>query len=358
MRPNPGLRARLDRHPAAGAEVVVLDQSRAWNSFVAGHRAGTPYHRYEWLELMRRSFGYRPVPLAAISDRRVVGVLPLVLVESWWAGRSLISVPFADAGGALARHPEIEQALWDRAVEVAVDEGARYLEVRRDSLATDAAGRPEQPVAWVGNLMPTIPAQWKHAGVRLRNRIRAAQLSGLAVASGGIAHLNAFYEVFARAGRNVGRPAPGRAFFRDLLDTFPDSARIFLVAEQDATIAGAVAMAYQGTLEVRWTAWRSDCVARGCVHRLYWELMQHGVRAGLKRIVFGRGLPGHGRGFVEQWGARAVPQAWEYWTATGRRPPERRLSLGAPWRAAARLWQCIPVCLADRLNPFIIRHLP
>ena len=67
MRPNPGFRARPDRHLAAGAEVVVLDQPRAWNSFVAGHPAGTPYHRYEWLELMRRSL-FTPLPAGTILD--------------------------------------------------------------------------------------------------------------------------------------------------------------------------------------------------------------------------------------------------------------------------------------------------
>src|SRR5262249_59327151 len=57
--------------------------------------------------------------LTARLDRRIVGVLPLVQINSRVFGRSLTSLPFVNYGGIVAESPEARDALLQAAAAVA-----------------------------------------------------------------------------------------------------------------------------------------------------------------------------------------------------------------------------------------------
>jgi hypothetical protein len=108
---------------------------------------------------------------------------------------------------------------------------------------------------------------------------------------------------------------------------------------------------------VPWAASRRDALPRCPNHRLYWELIQHAIKAGFTHFDFGRSTPGSGPyKFKEQWGATEVPQYWEYWTATGTLPDVTPQN--PRYAFAVRLWKQLPLSIANRIGPLIVRNIP
>jgi len=356
------MRSNLQRNPAQRSavvtpQVVLFDHPARWNAYVASHPRGTFYHRFEWLPLVARVFRHRILPLAMVSGERVIGVFPLVHIRSRLFGRVLVSMPFVNYGGVLGDSIEIEEALWHAAIRTAREHGAGSVEARHLNPHGFVEQGKQHKVGMTLSLAPTIEAQWKAFNAKLRNQIRKSELSGLSIRIGGATDVAAFYEVFSRNMRDLGTPVYHPALFTALLEVFPDACRIFTVWDQGTVIAAAIAIAHRDTLEVPWAASRRDALPRCPNHRLYWELIQHAIKAGFTRFDFGRSTPASGPyKFKAQWGAAEVPQFWEYWTATGKLP---NVSPQNPRYAfAVRLWKQLPLKIANSIGPFIVRNIP
>jgi FemAB-related protein (PEP-CTERM system-associated) len=344
--------------PAAGAtEVVLFDHPAVWNAYVASHPRGTLYHRFEWLPLIAGVFGHHVLPLAMVSGGQVVGVFPLVHIRSRLFGRILVSMPFVNYGGLLGDSAEIEETLWKAAIQVARKHGVDSIEARHLSPHVFIEQGKQHKVGMTLALAPTIEAQWKAFQAKLRNQIRKSELSGLSIRVGGATDVGAFYEVFARNMRDLGTPVYHRALFTKLFEAFPEACRVFTVWDQETVVAAAVAIAHRRTLEVPWAASRRDALPRCPNHRLYWELIQYAIKAGFTHFDFGRSTPGSGPyKFKEQWGATEVPQYWEYWTATGTLPDVTPQN--PRYAFAVRLWKQLPLSIANRIGPLIVRNIP
>ncbi len=350
-------RKTVQRSAAETTEVVLFDHPAVWNTYVVSHPRGTLYHRFEWLPLIARVFGHHVLPLAMVSGDQVVGVFPLVHIQSRLFGRVLVSMPFVNYGGLLGDSAEIEEALWKAAIQIAREHGVDSLEARHLSPHAFIEQGKQHKVGMTLTLAPTIEAQWKAFNAKLRNQIRKSELSGLSFRVGGATDVGAFYEVFARNMRDLGTPVYHRALFTKLFEAFPEACRVFTVWDQETVIAGAIAIAHRGTLEVPWAASRRDALPRCPNHRLYWELMQHAIKAGFTHFDFGRSTPGSGPyKFKAQWGATEVPQFWEYWTATGTLPDVTPQN--PRYAFAVRLWKQLPLSMANRIGPLIVRNIP
>ncbi|MEP6886696.1 MAG: FemAB family XrtA/PEP-CTERM system-associated protein [Nitrospirales bacterium] len=350
-------RKTVQRSAATATEVVLFDHPAAWNAYVSSHPRGTFYHRFEWLPLIARVFGHRVLPMAMVLGDQIVGIFPLVHMRSMLFGRVLVSMPFVNYGGLLGDSPEIEEALWNAAIQTAREHGLSSVEARHLTPHRFIDQAKQHKVGMTLNLAPTIEAQWKAFNAKLRNQIRKSELSSLSIRVGGATEVGAFYDVFARNMRDLGTPVYHRALFTKLFETFPEACRVFTVRDHETVVAAAIAIAHRGTLEVPWAASRRDALSLCPNHRLYWELIQHTIKAGFTQFDFGRSTPGSGPyKFKEQWGAGEVPQFWEYWTATGSLP---NVTPHNPrYTLAVRLWKTLPLRVANTVGPWIVRNIP
>jgi len=349
--------AAVPPQPAHRADVRLIADREAWDAYVERHPRAAFYHRFEWLRLIARVFGHETFAVGAMIDGRVTGILPLVLIESALFGRFIVSMPFLNYGGVLGDSEDIERALWDYGVSLARDRRAASVEARHQSPHGFVSETKRHKVTMVLPLAASIEAQWKAFGAKLRNQIRKADGSGLTVTIGGISESREFYDVFARNMRDLGTPVYSRRFFDAVLETFPESARVFTVRRNDTVVAAAISLAHRDTVEVPWAASRRDAWTWCPNHRLYWELVQSGIKSGFRRFDFGRSTPGSGPyKFKEQWGAVEVPLFWEYWTAHGAVP---ELNPNNPrYAGAVRLWKRLPLAVANRVGPLIVRNIP
>lgn len=339
------------------SEIVLFDDPVAWNRYVHEHPQGTFYHRFEWLPLIARVFRHQVFPYAALSDSSIVGVFPLVHLRSRLFGRTMVSMPYVNYGGILADSLETEQRLWNTAVRTAEEVGATSLEARHLAPHGFIPQGKHHKVGMTLSLAPSIEAQWKGFNAKLRNQIRKSELAGLSLRVGGVTEVGAFYDVFSRNMRDLGTPVYSPHLFERVLQSFPDACRVFTVWNERRVVAGAIAVAHRDTLEVPWAASRRDALSLCPNHRLYWELIQHAIKTGFRRFDFGRSSPDSGPyKFKEQWGAKPVPQFWEYWTATGKLP---NVSPQNPrYAMAVQAWKRLPIRVANWLGPSIVRNIP
>ena len=342
----PSIRVSVDPSPAACEEYVVA------------HPEGAPYHRPAWMGIIRRTFGHTTRYLVAESASRVVGVLPLVLFDTRLFGRFGVSIPFFNYGGALADSQQAEHALLTSAIEETKRAGGLYLELRHTRQLFPELAAKRHKVAMMLPLESTSDRQWQTLDRKVRNQVRKAEKNGLEVQEGGLELVRGFYTVFARNMRDLGTPVYGIRLFEEVLSTFPDCSRVFIVRLAGRPIAASVALWHGTTMEVPWASAIRTFNALCGNMLLYWHMIRFAIERGFRIFDFGRSTVGGGTfQFKRQWGAEPRPLVWEYWTADDRQLPDLSPA-NSKFRLAVRAWRYLPVPVATAIGPLIVRNIP
>lgn len=330
-----------------------------WNAFVRSCPGWSPFHLYEWSGVMERVFGHECAYLVSRSDapgRPIAGVLPLVRVRSPWFGHYLVSMPFVNHGGPLGGLDAVH-SLATHAVALARAQRVDLLELRsRHELRLDL--RPShRKITCLLDLEPgDAEAVWRRLASHVRRKVRRAQKEGLTLRFGAD-QVSPFHEVFARHMRDLGTPTLPRRFFQALADQFAGVVWVGCAYAGERPVAGGCGFRWDDELELTWVS------ALQSYHRVYasmllhWAFIEGAAAEGLRTFNFGRCSPGSGtHQFKRQWGTRDVP-LWWYQHSSGRRqatpsPDERGFAWGP------RLWKRLPLPLANRLGPLIVRSIP
>ena len=344
----------------ASSPVVVHDRPspEACERYVAAHPTGSAYHSPAWLDVIGRAFGHETRYLVAESDGAVCGVLPLVFFRSRLFGRFAVSMPFVNYGGVLADGADAAHALVERAIDETRKAGGTHLELRHTHRLFPELSARHHKVAMTLELEASDDRQWERLDRKVRNQVRKAEKSGLQSASGGSELLDAFYAVFAHNMRDLGTPVYGIGLFKEVLATFADRSRVFVVTHSGRPVAAAIVHWHGSVIEVPWASSLREFNPLCANVLLYWRMLQLGVERRLRTFDFGRSTPGEGTfHFKRQWGAQPHELVWEYWAADDRALPD--LSPKNPrFGLAIRTWQRLPLGVATALGPHIVRNIP
>ena len=347
-------------------DIVPADRvDKSWDRFVEQHPRATIGHLRAWGGVIREAYGHEALPLAALLEGELVGLLPLVLVRSRVFGDRLVSMPFLDYGGVLvdpdaARDAgvDVTGALIEAGAEAGRARGARSLGLRQ--FHAIASGDPVSDDR-VTMLLPlsSADAVWKALPSERRNRVRKGDKSGLSVAWGGAELLAGFYEVFAANMRDLGSPVHSGAFFARMLAQLPDTARVLQVRDRSGRPVGAaVCLFFRDTIAVPWVSSRRDAFALCPNFVLYWEVIRFGCAEGYRTLDLGRSFRNAGTfEFKRQWGAvpHALPWIFRDLIAGGPPPVDRDSSR---YRQLVALWKRLPVPVANLLGPWVRRQVP
>lgn len=329
-----------------------------WDAYVEAHPMRSAYHYSGWPRLIARAFRHDAVLLAAQADGRMTGVLPLLLMRSRLFGRFAVSLPFLNEGGLLADGAAEEDALVEAAIEVARNAGADYLELRHRRRRISRLDPRSHKVAMTLTLRSSVEEQWQAIDRKVRNQVRKAEKSSVAVEAGGLERLEAFYGVFARNMRDLGTPVFGVELFAEALKTYPERTRVFVARYRGDVVAGSILHWRGDSLEVIWASALRESNAVCANVLLYWHMLQFAIGQGCARFEFGRCTPNEGPfHFKKQWGAEPSPLVWEYWHAGQVRELDKT-PRNPRYRTAVAIWQRLPVGVTTILGPRIVRSIP
>lgn len=312
-----------------------------------------------WLRVLRDGLAHQPYLLEAWQAGQVRGSLPLTLLRSRLFGRFLVSLPYLNSGGVQATGTEVAGQLIDHAVQLADQLDVRYLELRHEVELAHPGLTEKNASKWHLRLpLPgTADALWGSFSPKVRNQIRKGAGQGFTVAWGGLEELAGFYNVFSHNMRDLGTPVYGPSLFRCILQHFTSDAEICVLRWGRKPVAAAMLVHGRGTTQVPSASSLRRFNATNANMFLYWQLLQRAIQRHQQMFDFGRSSEGSGTyRFKKQWGARPEPSCWQYYVrrgAIGDVRPEN-----AKYQRAIRIWQRLPVRLANLLGPRIVRGIP
>ena len=339
---------------------VSLDAAtpEEWNRYVESNPAASLYHRAEWQALIKETFGHSGYYFSARDNTgHITGVLPLIRLRSRLFGDFMVSMPYFNYGGAVADHPLIEQHLMEAAAQQGARIGVSHIEFRDDTPRRELPARTEK-VNMILHLPDNQDELWQSFTPKLRAQIRRPQREKPQVLMGGVEYLDDFYAVFSRNMRDLGTPVYSRTFFRNILDSFPDTSQLIVVRLADRPVAAAFLIGHRDTLEIPWASTLSDVNRLSINMLLYWEILKYAIKQGYRNFDFGRSSKDSGTyRFKQQWGAQPRPLYWHYWQASGDTLPS--LNPDNPrYALAIKVWQRLPLRVTTALGPLIVKNLP
>ena len=332
-----------------------------WDNFVRVQPGWTHFHLHGWRTVIERVFRHECIYLAArdSATSKIVAVLPLVRVRSLIFGHFLVSMPFVNYGGPLGSDDGI-RALTAEATAIAERTRVGLLELRsRVPLPVDLPVS-HRKLTVVLDMPPEPGALWSSLPAKLRSQVKRPRKEGVEVRFG-TDQLEPFHNVFAHHMRDLGTPAQSKEFFQAIADVFPDDVHFAVAYHQDQPIACGCGFLWNGEFEITWASALRSHKAMSPNMLVYWELMDRMVGAGARLFNFGRCTKDSGTyRFKMQWGGREEPLWWyqQARNANGTGEASTPSPDHGVFALATRVWQRLPVPVASRLGPRVVRFIP
>jgi serine/alanine adding enzyme len=329
----------------------------AWQQYVAQSGKASLYHDLAWRDILVDSFGHRDRYLMAVSGGQTRGVLPLIEMRSRMFGHFLVSLPFVNYGGVVADDGAAEAALAEGAAALAGN-GASHIELRQDREGASGWVLRQHKASLTMRLDVGEKAIWDGISSRLRGKVRKAEKNGVTFAITDASGVDDFYSVYSRNMRDLGTPVYSINFFRNVLRLWPST--ILLARRNGNPVAAAIAVhGKDGTrLELPWICMDYRESSNNVNEFLYWSMIAWACKQPARELDLGRSSVGAGTyKFKMQWNPEVRPLFWYYFTPQGNDLPHLHPD-NPKYALAVRCWQKLPLAIANRLGPGIVRNIP
>ncbi len=337
----------------------IENPGEEWDEAVAALPHFGLGHASSWCHILRDAYGIRSHYLALRNDEgEICGALPLAEFKTLRGRRELISMPFLDSAGVIARDEASEELLVDAAFALAKRVGAVDLEFRQEApLRCRETGESVPRVDLRLALAEDEESQWKAVGAKVRNQTRKAEREGLLLPPDSVDGLGAFYEPFCVNMRDLGSPVHSRAFFAAAAQHFGERLRFVIAWDGSRSVGGLVAIQFGDTVTVPWASTlRSE--RRRCPNNLiYWEALRWAHAREASGFDFGRSPVGSGtHRFKLGWGAVEQPLHWSRFGAGGEVRAAVLSGDHSALQSLSRLWTRMPVPLANFVGARLRRY--
>ncbi|NKJ41422.1 FemAB family XrtA/PEP-CTERM system-associated protein [Novosphingobium sp. SG720] len=335
------------------------DDRAAYARFLAGQPDASVFHDPRWLDAVAQGSGHASRLLLAEQAGVIVAALPLHAVSSLLFGRALVSTGFA-VGGGIVGDAAAAPALVAAAQDLAQRLKSPTIELRGGVLP-QAPGWHVKQDSHVGFVMPLAAddaAQLQAVPRKQRAELRKGLAQPLEIRTGNGAQDRAWhYRVYSESVRNLGTPVFPRRLFARMLDAFGQDADILTVLHEAQPVASVLSLYHGGAVMPYWGGGVLAARALRANDVMYYALMNHARGRGMDRFDFGRSKVDSGAyHFKRNWGFVPQPLSYAHWTADGQAPRDVN-PLSPRYQAKIRLWQKLPLPLANLIGPIIARGL-
>ena len=327
-----------------------------WDAFVFGCAAATFFHRSGWQRLIANVFRHKTHYLYAERAGRIEGVLPLAHVKSLLFGNALVSLPFAVYGGVAADTGEAAVALEIEAQRLATELGVDHLELRNSERRHEDWPTQDLYVTFRKELLREPDANMLAIPRKQRAMVRKGIKNGLTSAID--ADVKRFFKLYADNVRRHGTPALPMRYFEALQSEFGRDCEVLTVIDHQGRPVSSVLSFYFRDEVLPYYAGDADSARELAANDFkYWELMRRACEQGRRIFDYGRSKQGTGSfAFKKNWGFEPTPLHYEYRLYRGDSIPQNNPS-NPKYRTFIALWRRMPIGLANRLGPLIVRNL-
>ncbi|OGR04719.1 MAG: hypothetical protein A2511_10360 [Deltaproteobacteria bacterium RIFOXYD12_FULL_50_9] len=346
--------------------LAAPEDKNRWDDFVGNHPEATPYHLFSWKEAVEKAYRHKSQYLLAEENGIIAGILPMFFMRLPFVHTQLVSLPFCDVGGILAKDEETEKLLLTSAIKIAEKSKAGSIEFRTRRQALLPAVKELTMSCRADKVSMFLPlpgsseALWESFKSKLRSQVRKAEKNNLVFKWGEKSDRKTFYEVFSRNMLELGSPVHSRKFIDAVLESYGPRARMGLVYSEKKAIGAGIILALGQQVCIPWASTLRQYNNLAPNMFLYWHFLQYAADAGAYWFDFGRSTLGEGTfKFKAQWGAEPRQLYWHRLDFTGRQRSNQQPSAGsngARERVAA-LWSRLPLPVANAIGPILRRHI-
>ncbi|WP_432377743.1 FemAB family XrtA/PEP-CTERM system-associated protein [Duganella sp. P38] len=350
--------ARAATTAALRLRLLDAQDQRRWDAFVAQCPEATFFHRAGWQRVLEQGMGHRTWFYYVEQDGAIVGVLPLCRVRSRLFGDWLGALPFCVYGGVAAATPAARALLDQAAQALAAELGVGHLEYR-----SVQASHPGDPSWHVKPLYATfrkaIVADNEANMNAIPRKQRAMVRKGIKFGLKGEIDqdIGRFYHAYASSVHRLGTPVFSRRYFALLKQEFGDDCELRVITHEGKTVAAVMSFFFRDQVLPYYGGGTDDARALAANDFMYWDLMQDCATRGCRLFDFGRSKLGTGAfDFKKNWGFEPELLGYEYQLHAAPAVPENN-PLNPKYRLFIRLWQRLPLPVANLVGPLIVKNL-
>ncbi len=345
--------------------LLAKDDEEQYDRYVSNvSNAGFEY-TLRWRDILQRHFGFRSRCIIAKDEEgKIVGVLPLFQARGIF-GKKLVSSPYAIYTGMLADNGVAREEMMHFAKQLSIQERVKFCEVREQFQDDSYIKRGFRENSTVFNfslaLSSDVDAVWKKLPKgSVRWGVKKAQKSGLQWRCGiSERELQGFYALFLQTRKLRGVPGYPYAYFKEILSTFGENARIYVTSYENKPVATIFLIYHKNEVRYAFAGAVHDKTIMQLqpYHLIMWEAIKDACNRGYTTFNFGGATLQTNDGglynFKKRW-ADTVGKAYSYYFLhTMKEVPSSDTAFFA---LATKLWRKLPLSVVDTLSPFVIRQ--
>lgn len=341
--------------PSCRVHLMRPEDAGRWDAFVTGCSSATFFHRAGWQAVIERVFKHPTWFMFAQRDGVIEGVLPLAQVRSRLFGHTLCSLPFCVYGGIAAENDNAASALDQAAQQLAAQLQVDHLEYRHQQ-----ARHPDWPhktLYYTFRKALDADPDRNFAAIPRKQRAMVRKAMALGLSSVVDADSERLFQSYAESVRNLGSPVFHRAYFSTLQEVFGADCDIVTVEQSGQALCSVLNFHFRG--EVMPYYGGGGHMARDLAANdfLYWEVMRRAAERGSTSFDFGRSKLGTGAyAFKKNWGFAPQPLYYECQLHRARQIADVN-PLNPRYQWFIRAWRHLPLAVANRLGPQLVRYL-
>jgi Acetyltransferase (GNAT) domain len=336
-------------------------EDERWGELLEKHPAASIFHTPEWLEALRRTYGYEPVAFTTSAPGcPLTNGSPFCQISSWFSGRRLVSLPFSDHCTPLVESSEQLTDIVASLRESLDREKWKYIEIRAgDSAMPDCEALEKSKVFFFHrlDLRPSLDDIFRnfHKDCVQRKIQRAAQASVTYEEGRSDSLLAKFYHLLLVTRRRHGLPPQPVAWFRNLIACLGDKVKIRVASKDGRPIASILTLRHKHVLVYKYGCSDPRFNRFGGTQLLFWKAIQGAKDDQLSEFDLGRSdcdNPGLIR-FKDRWGATRSMLSY-------RRFPSRHpqiVSKAAQAPIVKYLFSCVPDSLLAAAGRVLYKHI-
>lgn len=310
---------------------VHLDQSRmkAWEELLSTFATPSPYMIPQWSAVLAQTYNWKPCHMSAMSDGRLVGLLPALEGTSFFGSKIIHALPFSHLTPPLARSPEIAAQLAQGLAEYAEQKGVLRIVFHSPSalLGMTEAQKPKEISGlhhWhcIGGKQVSVLNlnQFRETGNKMfslsamRNARKAAKLGVAVTESSTEESYSQLYRMILHTRRRQGVPPYPAKLFDALLSC--SNFRLFCGIFHDRHISAMGILALKKRAIYLYGASYPDAFPLRANDYLFSRVITQLSEEGFDELDFGQTPDWHSEllRFKKKWGCTSTPLEHVVWT--------------------------------------------
>lgn len=297
-------------------EIIKRYDSSSVEEYIASKTESSYAERLEWRKTIAKVFGLKEILFIAEEDSKILGIAQLFLNKSLIGGNHAVSCPLSSSGGGILFDSDSHlHLILDKIERYTKDSNLDYslLRLQYPIDAKNWECVPDKYVTFIMDLDGDAEYVWsKVFRAKTRNQVRKGQSYNFEICHGH-EYLNTFCKILHNGIKELGSPTPGIKMFKEAINNFGNDIEFLILLDKGGPISGTVLFYHNDVVANPWAVtlkkYRSTCANT----LLYWEIVKHACKRGIKKFDLGRSLKDSGNyHFKRRLGAKEKPIYYYY----------------------------------------------